>query len=185
MSPDKRSSDRFSLVLNVLLVLGVGAAVVAWRRARNPARMWAQALETRHQHDVEIPLRRCFGGTTGADVRRLADTVHHGPLPQPFRDCHSGPMAELLVAPNAFVDALRNPPLQVYHVRERHRAALMRMGASLRVLEHEVAIAGATPSDTQREALAHRLEETATDVENERTACQDLVSAAKDSAGWL
>lgn len=185
MSQGRRTSDRFNLVLNVLLVLGVGAAVVAWRRARSPARMWAHTLEQRHQHDIENALRRCFGGTTGADVRRLADAVHHGPLPQPFRDCHRGPMAELLVAPNAFVDALQNPPMQVYHVRERHRGTLTHLGNSLRVLEHEVAVAGATPTDAQREALAHRLEETATDVENERNACRDLVAAANDAAGLL
>ncbi len=92
-------------------------------------------------------------------------------------------MAEMLVAPNAFVSSIQNTPLEIYRVRERERVALQRLTGSFRLLEPAVATAGENPTAAQREVLGSKLEELAPDIEQERRAFEDMVTIARDQAG--
>lgn len=179
----RKGLDRFTAGLIVVLVLAGAGALVAWRRARNPLRMWAKQAQTNHAGEVDRALQRCFGTTTAAGVRQLAAAVARGPMPAPFKDCHRGPMAELLVAPNAFISTLQSTPLELYRVRETERVALQRLSASVRLLERAVTGGGASPTDAQRQEIAHKLEDLVPDLEQERTVFQDMVSVAEQQAG--
>mgnify|MGYP001001609141 CR=1 FL=1 len=178
-----RGADRFTYTLLALLLLGAGAAFVAWRRARNPLRMWAAQVEQGHARELEQPLARCLGTLTGEGVRRLAAQVQRGDAPAPFKDCHRGHITELLIAPNAFVSSMQHTPLEVYNVRERERVALQRLSTSIRQLEHAVTGGGASPTAAQRQEIARKLEDLAPDVEQERNTFADLIAAARDQAG--
>jgi hypothetical protein len=182
-SPPKNNAIRNNLVLFVLLALGALAAFVSWKRARNPLRLWAKTVEEHHQLEIDTALQRCFGTSTPQGLRDLAATVRRTALPAPFKDCHRGPMAELLVSPNAFTSSMQGTPLEVYHVRERERVALQRLMASLRLLEHVVSSARDNPTDAQRTEIASKLEEAVPDIDQERKTFEDLVSTARDQAG--
>lgn len=181
-APAKTPPDRFKLLVTVGLVVAVVVGFLAWRRARDPARMWAQRVAERHALEIERPLTRCFGVSTGAELRRLADAIQSAPLQAPLRDCHRGPMAELLIAPNSFVAVLRDAPLQVYRLRDRERSALQRLTASFRLLERAVSAGGANPTPEQRQAIARRIEEAAPEVDYERRTVDDMIAAARDAA---
>jgi hypothetical protein len=94
-------------------------------------------------------------------------------------------MAELLVAPNAFVSTLQSTPLELYRVRETERVALLRVSASARLLERAVTAGGASPTDAQRQEMAQKLEDLAPDLEQEHTVFQDLLAVAEQQAGWF
>lgn len=183
--PAPRRPDRFNLYFYSALFVAALATFVAWRRARNPLRMWAANAETAHAREVDTALTRCFGTTTGTGVRALARQVREGRAGAPFTRCHHGPIAELLVAPNAFVSAIQNTPLEIYRVRERERVALQRLMSSFRLLEPAVSAGGANPTAAQREVIASKLEELAPDLDHERQAFEDLVSVARDQAGMF
>ncbi len=180
-----RGSDRFNLYFYVFLALAAAATFVAWRRARDPLRMWARRAEETRAREIDTTMQRCLGTTTGAGVRRLAETVRRTGLPAPFKDCHRGPMAEMLVSPNAFVSSIQNTPLELYRVRERERVALQHLTASFRLLEPAVASSGENPSQAQREVIASKLEEMVPDVDHERRAFDDMISVARDQAGMF
>lgn len=181
----KKGLDRFTLIFYVGLALAAVVTFVAWRRARNPLRMWAAQAEVSHAREIDTTMQRCLGTTSAAGVRQLAAAVRRGPVPSPFKDCHNGAMAEMLVAPNAFVSSIQNTPLELYRVRERERVALQRLTGSFRLLEPAVARAGENPTAAQREVLGSKLEELAPDVEQERRAFEDLVTIARDQAGMF
>lgn len=181
----RKGLDRFTVGLVIALVAAAAGTLVAWRRARNPLRMWAKQAQTNHAQEIDRALERCFGTTTAAGVRQLAATVARGPMPSPFKDCHRGPMAELLVAPNAFVSTLQSTPLELYRVRETERVALLRVSASARLLERAVTAGGASPTDAQRQEMAQKLEDLAPDLEQEHTVFQDLLGVAEEQAGWF
>ncbi len=178
----RRAPDRFNLYLYGGLLIAALAAFVAWRRARDPHRLWAKKVEAAHAQEIDRPLRRCFGVVTGPELRRLADSIHRGPFPSPLKECHGGPMTELVVAPNSFLPNTQDPPTEVYRLRERHRQASLRMVAAARTLEHELSGARGAPSDPQRESIASKLEDYAHEVEQERQAVADMVAAARDAA---
>ena len=180
-SPKPRAS-RAPLWINVALVVGAIGIFLAWRRARDPHRLWAKRVEESHQRYIDTALRRCFGTIAAADIRRIADGVRGGSLPRTFAECHRGPMAELLVAPNSFIESIQNPPLEVYRLRERERSALMRLTASARLLEQDVSHAAGHPTAQQREPMASKIEEVAMSAQHERDAFEDLVHAARDAA---
>ena len=180
-SPKPRAS-RVPLYINIALVVGAIGIFLAWRHARDPRRLWAKRVDETHQRYIDTALRRCFGSTDSAEIRRVADAVRGGTLPRPFNECHRGPMAELLVAPNSFIESIQNPPLEVYRLRERERSSLMRLTASARLLEQDVSHAAGNPSAERREPLASKLEELAVAVQQERSAFDDLVRAARDAA---
>lgn len=180
-SPKPRAS-RVPLYINIALVVGALGIFLAWRRARDPHRLWAKGLDESHQRYVDTALRRCFGSTSAADIRRVADAVRGGTLQRPFSECHRGPMAELLVAPNSFIQSIQNPPIEVYRLRERERSALMRLTASARMLEQDVSHAAGRPTPEQREPLATKVEDLAIAAQQEREAFDDLVRAARDAA---
>lgn len=184
-APARQPPDRFKILVGVGLFVAIVAGFVAWRRARDPSRVWAHRVTERHAQDIERPLRRCFGVTTGAELRRLADGLQSGPLPSPLNQCFRGPMAELLIAPNSFVEVLRDAPLQVYRLRDHERSALQRLTASFRLLERAVSAGGANPTPEQRQAIARRIEEAAPEVDAERRTADDMITAARDSAGWF
>ena len=117
----KPAPSRSTLWINVALVVGAVAIFLAWRRARDPHRLWAKRVDETHQRFIDTALRRCFGTTSAADIRRVADAVRGGTMPRPFSECHRGPMAELLVAPNSFIESIQNPPIEVYRLREREQ----------------------------------------------------------------
>lgn len=179
----RKASDRFMIYFYVLLAVAAAATFVAWRRARNPLRMWAARAEQSHAREIETTMQRCLGTTTAEGIRRLAATVRRSELPAPFKDCHHGAIAEMLVAPNAYVSSIQNTPLEIYRVRERERVALQRLMGSFRLLEPAVSAAGANPSAAQRETIASKLEELAPDVEQERRAYEDMLTVARDQAG--
>lgn len=179
-SPKPRAS-RASLWINVALVVGAIGIFLAWRRARDPRRLWAKRVDETHQRYIDTALRRCFGSTASADIRRVADAVRGGTLPRPFSECHRGPMAELLVAPNSFIESIQNPPLEVYRLRERERSSLMRLTASARLLEQDVSHAAGHPAADRREPMASKIEDLAVSVQHEREAFDDLVRAARDA----
>lgn len=179
----RKRPDRFTLYFSIALVLAAAVTFVAWRRARNPLRMWAARAEQAHAREIETTMQRCLGTTTAEGVRRLAASVRGGTLPAPFNECHRGAMAEMLVAPNAYVSTIQNTPLEIYRVRERERVALQRLMGSFRLLEHAVASAGSNPTAAQREVLGSKLEELAPDVEQERRAFEDMLTVARDQAG--
>lgn len=179
-SPPRK--DRFTLYLVLALVIGGVGFFVAWRRTRDPARMWAARIERDHASMIERGFDRCTGVHTGAELRRLAARVRAGEYPAPLRECHTGPMAELLIAPNSFVSALMDPPTGVDRLRDRERHALLTLSASLRLLEHEVSRARGTPDTATRGAIADRLDELAPDVDREKRAIEDLVTGARDQA---
>jgi hypothetical protein len=177
----KLRASRVSLWINVALVVGAIGIFLAWRRARDPHRLWAKRVDESHQRYLDTALRRCFGSTSPAEIRRVADGVRAGNIARPFSECHRGPMAELLVAPNSFIQSIQNPPIEVYRLRERERSALMRVTASARLLEQDVSHAAGSPSAEQREPLASKLEDLAVSVQHERDAFDDLVRAARDA----
>ncbi len=179
----RKGPDRFTLYFYVILALAAAGTFVAWRRARSPLRMWAARAEQAHIREVETTMQRCLGTSTAEGVRRLAATVRQGNLPAPFKDCHRGAMAEMLVAPNAYVSEIQNTPLEIYRVRERERVALQRLMGSFRLLEPAVSSAGANPTAAQREILGAKLEELAPDIEQERRAYEDMLTVARDQAG--
>lgn len=179
----RKGLDRFTIGLILALLVAAAGTLVAWRRARNPLRMWAKQAQASHAREIDRALERCFGTTSPAGVRQLAGAVQRGPLPAPFKDCHRGPMAELLVAPNAFVSSLQTTPLELYRVRETERVALQRLSASVRLLERAVTAAGASPTDAQRQEVARKLEDLVPDLERERTVFQDLIAVAEQQAG--
>ena len=185
-TPDtsKSRASRVNLWINLGLVVGAIAIFVAWRRARDPHRLWAKHVAESHARYFDNALRRCFGGTDAADIRRVADAVRGGNLPRPFSECHRGPMAELLIAPNSFVESIQNPPTEVYALRDRERAALQRVTANARSLEQDVSHAAWHPTAAQREPLATRLEDLAVSIQHEHDAFGDLVSAARDAASF-
>lgn len=178
----KPPARRSTLWINLALVVAAVGIFLAWRRARDPHRLWARRVEESHQRYVDTALRRCFGTISPADIRRVADGVRAGSLSRPFTDCHRGPMAELLVAPNSFIESIQNPPIEVYRLRERERSSLMRVTASARLLEQDVSHAAGHPTPEQREPLASKLEDLAVSVQQERSAFDDLVRAARDAA---
>jgi hypothetical protein len=167
------------------MALATGVTLLAWRRARNPLRMWAKQAQANHAREIDRALERCFGTTTPAGVRQLAATVMRGPMPAPFKDCHRGPMAELLIAPNAYISTLQSTPLELYRVRETQRVALQRLGASIRLLERVVTAAGASPTEAQRQEIARKLEDLVPDLEQERAVFQDMIAVAEQQAGWF
>ncbi len=181
----RRGRDRFALYFYVALGVAAVAAGIAWHRARNPLRMWAKNAEVAHARELDAPMQRCLGTTSADGVRRLAGEVRRAGLPSPFRDCYRGAMAEMLVAPNAFVTHIQNTPIEIYRVRERERVALQRLTGSFRLLERAVAEAGANPTQAQREVLGSKLEELAPDVEQERRAFEDMITIARDQAGMF
>lgn len=183
-TPKPRAS-RAPLWINVALVVGAIGIFLAWRRARDPHRLWAKRVDETHQRFVDTALRRCFGTIAAADIRRVADAVRGGSVPRPFAECHRGPMAELLVAPNSFIESIQNPPIEVYRLRERERSSLMRLTASARVLEQDVSHAAGHPTAEQREPLASKIEDLAVSVQNERNSFDDLVRAARDAASFF
>lgn len=186
-TPKRGKPDRFGLWVTVGFAVFFVVALLAWRRARAPSRMWAQRVTERHARDLDRPLARCFGENvkTGAELRRLADQIENGPLPQPLSACHTGPISELLIAPNSFVEVLRDAPVQVYALRDRERSALHRLNASYRLLERAVTVGGANPTVEQRRAIARRIEDAAPGVDYERQTVEDLIAAARDAAGWF
>jgi hypothetical protein len=179
----RKGLDRFTIGLILALLVAAAGTFVAWRRARNPLRMWAKQAQQNHAREVDRALERCFGTTSAAGVRALVATVQRGPMPTPFKDCHRGPMAELLVAPNAFVSTLQSTPLELYRVRETERVALQRLSASVRLLERAVTAGGASPTDAQRQEIARKLEDLVPDLQQERTMFEDMVSVAEQQAG--
>lgn len=183
-TPKPRPS-RSTLWINLALVVGAIGIFLAWKRARDPHRLWAKNVDETHQRYVDTALRRCFGTTASADIRRIADGVRAGNLARPFSECHRGPMAELLVAPNSFIQSIQNPPIEVYRLRERERSALMRLTAGARALEQDVSHAAGHPTAEQREPMAAKVEELAIAVQHERAAFDDLVSAARDAATFF
>lgn len=186
-TPSKPASgdSRFNLYLALAVMVAVPLFFVAWRRARNPVRLWAARVEQSHAREIDQALNRCFGTTRPDGIRRIAAEAQRGPLPAPFKDCHRGTIAELLVAPNAFVSSMQDTPLEVYRLRERERVALTRLSASLRILEHAVTSGGANPTEAQRQEIAHKLEDLAPDVDQERKAFDDMLTIARDQAGWF
>lgn len=180
--PPKPRAPRATLWINVALVVAAAGIFLAWRRARDPHRLWAKRVDETHQRYIDSSLRRCFGSTDAADIRRVADAVRSGSVPRPFSECHRGPMAELLVAPNSFIESIQNPPIEVYRLRERERSSLMRLTASARMLEQDVSHAAGRPTAEQREPLAAKIEDLAVAVQHERAAFDDLVRTARDAA---
>lgn len=183
-TPKPRAS-RASLWINLGLVVAAVGIFLAWRHARDPRRLWAKRVEETHARYIDTSLRRCFGGVNASDLRRVADGVRGGSVSSPFTECHRGPMAELLVAPNSFIESIQNPPIEVYRLRERERSALMRVTATARRLEQDVAHAAGHPTAEQREPLASKIEDLAIAVQQEREAHDDLVRAARDAATFL
>ncbi|MBL8604312.1 MAG: hypothetical protein JNK72_20475 [Myxococcales bacterium] len=182
-APSKPRRSSADLLLNVGLAAAVVLAFVAWRRARDPHRLWAKRLEQEHVTQIEQPITRCFGGARSDDLRRLTRAVQGGQMPDPFNRCHSGPMADLLVAPAGFMQTIQNPPVEVYRLRDRHRASLNRLSASLRSLELEVSRAHGNPDTAEkREALVRRLEDVVPELEQERQAFEDMVAGARAAA---
>lgn len=182
-TPPKRPRSRGDLLLNLGLALAVLAAFVAWRRARDPHRLWAQRLTEEHQTQIVRPFTRCFGTARVADIRRITAEVRGGRMPDPFARCHTGPMAELMVAPAGFSDTVRNPPQEVYRLRDRHRSALTRLSSTLRSLEQEVSRCAGNVSDTaRRDALVQRLEDMLPELEREERAFEDMILAANEAA---
>jgi hypothetical protein len=179
----RKGLDRFTIGLILALLVAAAGTFVAWRRARNPLRMWAKQAQQSHAREIDRALQRCFGTTSVAGVRQLVTAVQRGPMPAPFKDCHRGPMTELLVAPNAFVSSLQTTPLELYRVRETERVALQRLTASVRLLEHVVTAGGASPTDAQRQEIARKLEDLLPDLEHERTVFEDLIAVAEQQAG--
>jgi hypothetical protein len=74
-------------------------------------------------------------------------------------------------------------PDLLYRVRETERVALQRLSASVRLLERAVTGGGATPTDAQRQEIAHKLEDLVPDLEQERTVFQDMIAVAEQQAG--
>lgn len=184
-SPPKRRT-RGDILLNVGLVLAVLAGFVAWRRARDPHRLWATRVTQEHQTQIVRPFTRCFGSHRVADLRRVTAEVRAGRMPEPFNRCHAGPMAELMVAPASFSEAVRNPPQEVYRLRDRHRGALTRLSSTLRGLEQEVARCAGNVSDpVRRDALVQRLEDLIPELEREERAFEDMVAGAREAARVL
>ncbi len=183
--PPKPKASRVTLWINLALVLGAVATFFAWRHARDPHQLWAKRVEENHARYIDTALRRCFGATSAADLRRVADRVRSGSVPTPFAQCHRGPMAELLVAPNSFVESIQNPPVEVYRLRERERSALLRVMATARALEQDVTRAAGQPTPEQREPLATKIEDLAVAVQHERESHSDLVRAARDAASFF
>ena len=181
-SSAQSSKARVNVVINVFLVVSAIAIALAWRRARDPHRLWAKRIDENHARIIDTALRGCFGGTGSVEIRAVADGVRGGRVAPPFSECHRGPMAELLVAPNSFVQSIQNPPIEVYRLRERERTALMRLMAAARPLEQQVSRAAGHPADDQREPLAARIEDLAIAAQNEHDAYSDLVRAARDAA---
>lgn len=183
--PPKPKPSRVTLWINVALLLGAVVTFFAWRHARDPHQLWAKRVDENHRRYIDTALRRCFGSTTAADIRRVADGVRAGSLSRPFTDCHRGPMAELLVAPNSFIESIQNPPVEVYRLRERERSALMRITATARLLEQDVSRAAGQPAAEQREPLAAKLEDLAIAIQHEHEAHTDLVAAARDATPFF
>jgi len=184
--PKKRSRTRGDILLNLGLVLAVLVAFAAWRRARDPHRLWATRLIQEHQTQIVRPFTRCFGGHQVGHIRRVTSEVRAGRMPEPFNRCHAGPMAELMVAPAGFSETVRNPPQEVYRLRDRHRGALTRLSSTLRGLEQEVARCAGNVSDpARRDALVQRLEDLIPELEREERAFEDMVAGAREAARIL
>ena len=89
----------------------------------------------------------------------------------------------LMVAPAGFSDTVRNPPQEVYRLRDRHRSALTRLSSTLRSLEQEVSRCAGNVSDTaRRDALVQRLEDMLPELEREERAFEDMILAANEAA---
>lgn len=181
----KPPSKRSTIWLNLALATAAAFAAVAWHRAQDPARRWAQRVEQAHATHMQRPLVRCFGSSDPAAIRRVGDALVRGPMRAPLTDCHRGPAAELLVSPNAFVEFLQNPPSAVTSLRDRERNALYRLIGSYRILEQALSAANGAPTDAQRERIAQRIESLAAEIAAEQRALQDLLVAARDTASTI
>lgn len=171
-------------VLAALLIVGSG--YVAWHRRKDPARRWALQVEISHEQRIQSRLRRCFGGSDAAAIRRLLPEVRRGIVPAPLRACRGTLMSELVVTPMEFSASLAEPPESAESAKVRERDKLERLRGSLaqlqRVIE-DLPSDGRTPiSDDQRDRLASALEDVAVDVDSERRGLQDLVRAAESGA---
>ncbi|MBI5513258.1 MAG: hypothetical protein HY909_05780 [Deltaproteobacteria bacterium] len=172
---------------NNLLYLGILVSLVVagfgWRSSQHPARHWASRLEHAHTVNVSDPLKRCFGEATAARLRRTARELRAGRLAPPFQRCHDGTITNLVISPNAVHEALTDPPVEVFAIRDRYRTHLQRLQSALRVLEPVVNTAhGAVPEGASREELATKIEDVAQELETELRALQDLTVAARDVA---
>jgi acetyl-CoA carboxylase alpha subunit len=171
---------------NNWLYLGILVALVAaglgWRNSQHPARHWASRLEHAHTVNVADGLKRCFGEATPARLRRAARDLRAGRSPAPFNRCHEGTSTNLVISPNAVHEALRDPPVEVFAIRDRYRTHLQRLQSALRVLEPVVNTARGAAPEAQREELASKVEDVAQELEAELRALEDLTAAARDAA---
>lgn len=185
-TPEPEAPSRRPMALIFILVTGaLIGAFVFWRHHYNPTKKWADRVEHNHADQINRALTRCFGGSDEATIRRVIAQTRTGTLPTPFRDCRSGPAAELIVAPNGFMENLRDAPEQVTGLSARARGDLLRLSTSARQLELALSAGGASPNEAQRDAIVHSLDDVAHDVGAEQQSIHDLVSAAHDAAGWL
>lgn len=184
-TPPEAPAPRRAALLVLSIAFFLVGAFFAWRRKHNPTLQWAQHAERAHDERIQQAVSRCFGTTDPVAMRAIAERTRRSELPAPLRDCRTGPAAELIVAPNSFMEALRDAPEQVSSLCNRARTNLTALSTSARQLEQALSSGGPTPNEAQRDAIAQRVTDIAHDIEQEQQSVHDVIAAARDAAGWL